>query len=108
MFVIPESSNFFLLRNTPDYFIHFEQSSLDELIANENVSLNESATFVEDGGYLTYITFTASLKETYGIIKTFLINHPEFTMVDDSQIFPFSEYDTTLFYAILKKENSND
>lgn len=103
-FVLPESSNFFLLRNTPDYFVHFEQNSLDGLIQKENEAIKEAAEFVEDGGYLVYIIPTISEKESHGVITTFLKEHEDFSLVEDEQIFPFSEFETSLFYAILKKE----
>lgn len=107
-FVIPESSNFFLLRNTPDYFVHFDQNSLDGLLEGELNALNEAAAFVENGGYIAYIIPTISEKESHGIIKKFMEIHPEFSLVKDEQIFPFSEFDTSLFYAVLRKEIKND
>ena len=107
-FVVPESSKFFMLRNTPDYFIHFEQSSLDGLIQEQARALEECSAFVEDDGYLVYSVPTISEKETHGIVNQFLNNHPEFVLTTDKQIFPFTEYDFAMYYAVLRKVKSND
>lgn len=107
-FVLPDSSKFFLLRNAPDYFIHFEQSSLDGLIKDQGIAIEESSKFVEDGGYLVYFVATISEKESHGIVETFLKNHPEFSLVNEKRIFPFSEYDSSGYYAILRKAENND
>ena len=107
-FVMPDSSKFFLLRNTPDYFIRFEQNSLDELIQNQEKAIEECSKFVEDDGYLVYEVATMSNKETTGIIQKFLANHKDFVLVNEKQIFPFSEYDSTMYYAILRKVATND
>ena len=103
MFVIPDSSNFFLLRNTPDYFIRFDQNSLDEIIANQEKALDESSKFVEDDGYLVYAVATLSEKETRGMINKFLGAHKEFRLVKENLIFPFTHYDTSMYYAVLRK-----
>lgn len=108
MFVIPESSNFFLLRNTPDYFIRFDQNSLDKILLGEEIALNEAAPFVEDGGYLVYIIPTISEKESHGIIENFLAKHSDFTLVNERQIMPYHEFDTTMFYAIMMKDIKHD
>ena len=97
-----------MLRNTPDYFIHFEQSSLDGLIQEQTKALEDCSAFVEDDGYLVYTVPTISEKETHGIVNKFLENHPEFVFVCDKQIFPFTEYDSTMYYAVLRKVKSND
>ena len=102
-FVLPDSSKFFLLRNTPDYFIHFDQNSLDGLIQEQLQALEDSAEFVEDGGYLVYYVATNSEKENHGIIEKFLENHKEFSLQNEKRIFSFSEYDSTCYYAILRK-----
>ncbi len=107
-YVLPISSNFFLLRNTPDYFIHFNQNSLDEILLKQSDALEEASKFIEDDGFLTYVVPTLSEKETHGIINKFLENHKDFVLIEDKIIFPFSEYDTTEYYAILKKVVSND
>ena len=106
-FVFPDSSKFFLLRNTPDYFIHFEQNSLDGLLRDQAIALEEGSKFVEDGGYLAYYVGTISEKESHGIVEKFLAAHPEFSLVNEKRIFPFSEYDSTGYYAVLRKAETN-
>ena len=107
-FVLPDSSKFFLLRNTPDYFIHFDQNSLDGLIKDQQTAIEESSKFIEDGGYLVYYVATISEKESHGIIEKFLNEHSDFSLVSEKRIFPFSEYDSTGYYAVIRKAESND
>ena len=99
---------FFLLRNTPDYFIHFDQNSLDGLIKDQQTAIEECSKFIEDGGYLVYYVATISEKESHGIIEKFLNEHSNFSLVSEKRIFPFSEYDSSGYYAILRKAGNND
>lgn len=107
-FVMPDSSKFFLLRNTPDHFIHFEQSSLDGLIQDQLSALKECGELVEDDGLLIYAVPTLSEKETKVLVNKFLSENKNFILVNDKQAFPFTKYDTTMYYAVMRKVGSND
>lgn len=100
---MPKSTTFDLLRSTPDYFLRIKQEQLDEFIALETASLEESANFVEVGGELVYMIPTLSRKESNNLIANFLVKHHEFTLVEERQFFPFEIYDSCLYYARLKK-----
>ena len=106
--VMPDSSRLNLLQVLPDYFLRFDIEKLDELIANQIKALNESATQVEDGGYLLYLVDTISKKENSGVINEFLKQHPEFTLIKDKLYFPYKKFGGSYFYAVLKKESKND
>ena len=106
--VMPDSSRLNLLQVLPDYFLRFDIAKLDDLIANQIASLNEASRQVEDGGYLLYLVDTVSKKENGGVINAFLKEHPEFSLVKDKLYFPYKKYGGSYFYAILKKEGSND
>ena len=106
--VMPDSSRLNLLQVLPDYFLRFDIEKLDELIANQLKALNEAANQVEDGGYLLYLVDTVSKKENSGIINEFLKEHPDFSLINDKLYFPYKKYGGSYFYAVLKKENSND
>lgn len=110
VFLFPENSCFEYLRITPDYFLHFKQSSLDELIKNQLSALEECDQFVEDGGQIVYCLPTISYKETRGLISSFLTKHKNYSLVDEKQLLPFDELDSILYYAIIKKVGaaSND
>ena len=107
-FVLPKSSNFELLRNTPDYFLRFDRFTFDTLIKNQYFALEECSKLIEDDGKLVYIIPTLSVKEGRGNIALFLQNHKDFTLVEDRQLFPFDPYDSSLYYAILRKVPSNN
>ena len=100
---MPKSTSLDLLRTTPDYFLKIKQNQLDDILASEMSSLEESANFVETGGELIYMISTMSRKESNSLIANFLIKHPEFSLVEEKQFFPFEIYDSCLYYARLKK-----
>lgn len=100
---MPKSTTFDLLRSTPDYFLRIKQDQLDELIANEYSSLEEASKFIEVDGELVYMIPTLSRKESNNLIARFLVSHPEFTLVEEKQFYPFEAYDSCLYYARMKK-----
>ena len=107
-FVLPRSSNFDLLRTTPDYFARFKRESLDKLIAEQYYTLNECKDLVEEGGNIVYIIPTISQKEGHGNIYKFLKENKNFKLVEERQLFPFDPYDSSMYYAILRKDYSNE
>ena len=100
---MPKSTTFDLLRSTPDYFLRIKQSSLDEIIAQESVSLEESSKYVEVGGELVYMVPTLNRKESNNIIANFLVKHKEYQLEEERQFFPFEVYDSCLYFARMKK-----
>lgn len=103
MICLPKSTTFDLLRSTPDYFLRIKQDQLDAIIAEEKAALEESANLVELDGKLVYMVPTMSKKESTTLIANFLFLHPEFVLEEERQFFPFDEFDSCLYYAILKK-----
>ena len=103
MICLPKSTTFDLLRSTPDYFLRIKQDQLDEIIKNESAALEECANQVEQDGTLAYMVPTMSKKESTGVIANFLFLHKDFELVEERQFFPFDEFDSCLYYAILKK-----
>ena len=103
MICLPKSTTFDLLRSTPDYFLRIKQDQLDEIIKNESAALEECANQVELDGTLAYLVPTMSKKESTGVIANFLFLHKDFELVEERQFFPFDEFDSCLYYAILKK-----
>lgn len=107
-FLFPDSSKLALLKSTPDYFLRVSSDQLDGIIKSQELALQECAALVEDGGQLIYAIPTINKKESRRLIKRFIENNPTFSLVTDKQFFPFSEYEESLFFAILKKEESNN
>ena len=103
MICLPKSTTFDLLRSTPDYFLRIKQEQLDEIIKGETTALEECAAQVELDGSLAYLVPTMSKKESTAVIANFLFLHKDFELVEERQFFPFDEFDSCLYYAILKK-----
>lgn len=100
---LPKSSILDLLRSTPDYFLRIKQEQLDEIIVEQLNSLEECSKFVEDDGELVYMIPTLSRKESNSLIANFLVKHPEFSLIEEHQFFPFESFDSCMYYARLKK-----
>lgn len=102
-FLFPANSHFSLLKSTPDYFLHFSQEELDGIIKGEESALNECAPLVEENGELIYAIPTINKKESMKVIERFLLHHLEFSIASEKLIFPYSEYEDSFYFAILKK-----
>ena len=100
---MPKSTVLDNLRSSPDYFLRVKQEQLDEVIAYETDALEEASKFVENDGELVYMIPTLSRKESNNLVANFLVKHPEFTLMEERQFFPFEIYDSCLYYARLKK-----
>ncbi|MFZ9782030.1 MAG: hypothetical protein ACO3C8_02270 [Bacilli bacterium] len=101
--VVPQCSKFDLIRSLPDFFIHFKQEELDGLIASQQLALEESSQFVEEGGLLFYGVNTLNHKEGKLLIEDFLKTHPQFKMIQEFQYFPFDKFNTALYVAAMRK-----
>ena len=108
MFVSPENSSFQSLIDSPEYFLRCKQEDLDRFIQVEKESLLEASKQVEMGGDLVYFVPTLCKNETKRVIRAFLAEHKEFTLVNEKQLFTFDPYKSMLYFAILRKEESHD
>lgn len=102
----PNSSNFDLIREYPDYLLHFKKESMDALFQQEKDTLEGTSKYVAEKGKLIYMVYTISKKEGHNTINEFLLNHKEFHLVEEKQAFPFEELDTALYYCVLEKDSS--
>lgn len=100
----PNSSNFDLIREEPDYLLHFKKEGMDELFAKEKATLEGLSKHVDEGGTLLYMIYTISKKEGHATVAEFLMRHAEFKLIKEEQLFPFDELDTALYYCAMKKE----
>ena len=101
----PDSTNFDLIREYPDYLLHFKKDSMDLLFAGEEAALEGCSKFVADDGTLLYLIFTVSKKEGHRTVDDFLAKHNNFKLVREVQHFPFEAFDTALYVAVLHKED---
>lgn len=102
--VNPLSSNLDLIREQPDYLLHFKKEEMDRIFDDEKKALEACSKYVEEGGKLIYMIYTISQKEGISTINAFLANHPEFKMVEQRQAFPFEEEETSMYYAVMEKD----
>lgn len=101
---MPESSNFELLRRSPEYGINFDTSRLDGIIKNEEQELNDITQYVNVDGYLVYCLPTFDIKETLVTTKKFLEANSNFKLVKEVACFPNEKENSIFYYAIFKKE----
>lgn len=99
----PNSSNFDLIREYPDYLLHFKKEGMDAIIGQERAVLEGASKFVAENGKLIYVIYTISKKEGHGTVSDFLLAHNDFQLVEEKQAFPFEDNDTAIYYAILHK-----
>ena len=102
--VAPESTNFDLTPTAPDYLLNFPREKMDELFAKEKAALEGASKFVEVDGKLIYIIYTISMKEGSQTITSFLQAHPEFSLVEEKQHFPYEPHATAAYVAVLIKK----
>lgn len=100
----PASTNFDLIREQPDYLLHFKKDGMDELFKKEKEALEGVSKYVAEGGHLIYMVYTISKKEGHQTITEFIANHPEFKFIKEEQMFPQDEFDTALYYAVMQKK----
>ena len=99
----PNSTKFELVREEPDFLLHFKKDEMDALFEQEKAVLDGCAKYVAEDGTLIYMIYTISKKEGHQTIASFLSNNPEFKIVEERQAFPFEETDTAMYYAVMKK-----
>ena len=100
----PKSTNFDLIRTTPDYLIHFNKDGMDAILEGEKNALYGCAKHVEENGTLIYMVYTISMKEGHATVEEFLHTHSEFELAEEKQHFPFEEEDTAIYVAILHQK----
>ncbi len=99
----PNSTNFDLIPNSPDYLLHFDTDSMDALLDQEKKTLEGASKYVDEGGTLLYIVYTISKKEGRQTVADFLKAHPEFVLVNEKQHFPHEPEETAAYVAELRK-----
>jgi len=102
----PNSSNFDLIREYPDYLMHFKKEGMDALFAQEKAVLEGASKYVAEKGLLIYTINTLSKKEGHLTVVEFLNNHKEFHLTKEVQAYPFEDMQTTLYYAVMVKDTN--
>jgi len=79
-------SGFGTLRRNPDLKWRQSPQSVIELAAKQALILHAAATLVKPGGRLVYATCSLLAEENEGIVEHFLAGHPEFTLLNSSDL----------------------
>ena len=104
----PDSTNFDLVRSTPDYLLRFDKDKMDGLLEGEKNALEGCAKFVEDNGVLIYVVYTLSKKEGHATVASFLQAHSDFKLESETQHFPFEDLATAAYVALLRKSPAEE
>lgn len=102
LFIAP-SSELGLVRKRPDILLTLKKEDIDSILKTQKEQLEEVSKFVKNDGLLEYAVFTYSRKETTKIIKEFTLNHPEFELICDRQIFANDVPSDGVYFALLRK-----
>ena len=106
--VCPENTSFERLKEESDYFLKVNKEDLDNFIKVQQETLLNAFDLLEEDGYLLYVVPTLCRNETYGLIRRFVDEHQNVKLEKETQLFPFDKYNSMLYFAVLKKESSND
>ena len=101
--IAPRCSQFDRIASAPDYLLHFNADSMKEVYDMQIKALAGCAKHVEQGGRMIYCLPTISRKEGRRTVEAFLREHPEFTLDEQKQFFPFESMKVAFYYAVLYK-----
>lgn len=76
------------LRSKPDILLRRKPSDLEELNTLQTKILDESAHYPKHGGVLCYSTCSVLKCENEAIVKAFLSEHKEYTLIDETKLLP--------------------
>lgn len=102
IYCYPESTSFNKISQYPDYLLHIKREDLDTLISDQKEALENCSKFVMEDGLLIYIVDTLSKKESTLVINDFINKHPEFSLIEQKQYFPYENDKSSMFYAVFK------
>ena len=103
--LIPESSNLGLIRRHPEYLLTLDRNNLDSIIENQKRYLSEVSEHLKVGGRMVYAVYTYNKKESTLIIEDFLNSHPNYSLIEEKQIFAHEVPSDGVYYAVLERNN---
>lgn len=95
-------SNTGVARRRPDALWNFSQAKLTELSELQYKILAEAAKLLKKGGKLIYSTCSIEKEENHILIKKFISEHKDFTLLQEKQLIP-SELHDGAYAAVLIK-----
>lgn len=91
-------------RRAPDARWRLTPEHLKNLVEKQRHILEQAQTFVGDGGYLSYMTCSLTHDENEDQVRTFLHNHPEFSLERTKQVSPAKTGTDGLFVAVFRRK----
>ena len=92
-----------VIRRRPEIKWKQIEAVIHELVPLQYEILKNAAGYVRKSGKLMYSTCTISKEENEDMVKKFLLEHPEFKIVEEQQIFPDVDLSDGFYYCIMKK-----
>lgn len=96
-------SNTGVLRKRVDARWRMTAKSISEVIELQKTILQNALSCVKPGGRLVYSTCSIDKEENSALISAFLSEHPEFKLVSEEAIYPFSHKTDGAYAALLEK-----
>lgn len=96
-------SGYGVLGRKSDIKYHMESSDMDAIIPIQASILNKASQMVKKYGILVYSTCTLNKKENEKQIEVFIKEHPNFEVLQQETIFPFTYESDGFFMAKLKR-----
>lgn len=101
--LIPKSSNLSYYYTSPDYLINFDNNKINEIIKEQKDAMENCIENIASDGYLIYITYTLNKKENDRLIEEFILQHNNFSLINQKTFIPNVHDNNFGYYAILKK-----
>ena len=106
LFIAP-SSNLGLLRKKSSLLLTLNRDELDSLIAYQKQYIKEVSTYLKKGGRMIYAVYTYNKKESSLIVSEFLNENPEFTLIEEKQLFANTLPSDGAYYAIIERKQND-
>ncbi len=85
-----------------------DASACDALPKIQADILENASRYVANGGRLVYSTCTVLAAENEENVKTFLSNHPEFSLIGETSLYPDTDGTDGFFFAVLEKRTDTN
>lgn len=103
LFLDVPCSNTGVFKRRPDAMWRFNDAKVSELVILQREILETQSQGIIPGGHLLYSTCSLEPKENIQQIQNFCKNHPDFSLLDDFQLFPSKSHDGS-YAALLRKK----
>lgn len=100
-----DSTDVGISRRRPDILSALEEKDTSRTFATSLHNLEEAAEFVKKGGKLLFLSHGLVKDETKKVVRKFLADHSDFSLLEDAFILPSMMDSDGGYYAILEKQH---